>query len=260
MAKQRYISTSIWDDDWFVEELDYKEKLFYFYLLTNQYTNIAGIYKLSVRKMAIELNFPPTEIKNLLKSFENHNKVYYREQYIIMVNWPKHQKWQVKTTIHKGIRAILIKDIPDTLLDTITKEHIPYLYPIHTLSEGINKIDIPYTYPPSYIDKDLNLDSDFDSDFDSNKGFNKGENNEKHKYGEYKHVLLTDKEYEGLKTKVDDREKWIKILDESIQEKGNIYHIKDFNLAIQKWYKKELERNGKGKPEREIETFEAVKF
>ena len=66
----------------------------------------------------------------------------------------------------------------------------------------------------------------------------------KHKYGEYQHVLLTDKQYEDLKGKVDDREKWIKILDESIEEKGNIYKIKNFYLAALKWYKKEIERTG----------------
>ena len=61
------------------------------------------------------------------------------------------------------------------------------------------------------------------------------------KFGEYKHVLLTPDQYRKL------LKKWgkmklqhmIKVMDESIQEKGNIYHIKDFNLALQKWAKKE---------------------
>jgi len=87
----------------------------------------------------------------------------------------------------------------------------------------------------------------------------KEEKDIKKKYGEYFHVFLTDKQYEGLKSKVDDVEKWIRIIDETIQEKGNIYHIKDFNLAIQKWYKKDTERNGK-KPDRKPQTFKAKKF
>lgn len=61
----------------------------------------------------------------------------------------------------------------------------------------------------------------------------------KHEYGEYKHVLLSDKQYEELKDCVDDREKWIKKLDESIEEKGNIYNIKNFKMAAIKWYKRE---------------------
>ena len=59
----------------------------------------------------------------------------------------------------------------------------------------------------------------------------------KHKHGEYKHVLLTDEEYELLKDKVDNRDKWIKILDEAIETKG--YKYKNHSLVIQKWYKKE---------------------
>ncbi len=85
----------------------------------------------------------------------------------------------------------------------------------------------------------------------------KKEKEPKHKYGEYKHVLLTDEQYEDLKDKVDDREKWIRIIDESIEEKGNKYGIKNFNLAIQKWYKRE--QNNKN-PERKIETLEPAKF
>lgn len=59
------------------------------------------------------------------------------------------------------------------------------------------------------------------------------------KYGEYFHVFLTDKQYSDLKGKVDNREKWIKIMDEAIEEKGNIWHIKNFYLALIKWYKKD---------------------
>ncbi len=81
---------------------------------------------------------------------------------------------------------------------------------------------------------------------------------EKKKYGEYKHVLLTDKQYSDLLEKVDDREKWIKIIDESIEEKGNIYKIKNFYLAIQKWYKRD---NGRSEePSKELEaTLERLK-
>lgn len=57
----------------------------------------------------------------------------------------------------------------------------------------------------------------------------------KHKYGEYSHILLTDDEYEKLKDKVDDRNKWIGIVDEGIELKG--YKYQSHYLAILKWYK-----------------------
>jgi len=79
----------------------------------------------------------------------------------------------------------------------------------------------------------------------------KEEKDIKKKYGEYKHVLLTDKQYEDLKEKVDDREHWIKTIDESIEEKGNIYKIKNFYLTAIKWYKRELDKH----PKKEEQTF-----
>lgn len=164
MAKQRYISTSIWDDDWFVEELTKQEKLFYFYLLTNEHTNIAGIYKISVRRIAQESGFAKKEILSILKHFEKAKKVYYRQEYLIMPNWPKHQKWETSTQIHKGLRAILIREVPDSVLEAITTDTIPYLYPIDTLSKGIQWVEVSYQYPPIHkdLDSDLNLDSDLD--------------------------------------------------------------------------------------------------
>ena len=163
MAKQRYISTAIWDDDWFVEELSHAEKLFYFYLLTNEHTNIAGIYKLSMRKIALETGFTQEEVSEVFDTLEKARKVYYRESHIIMVNWPKHQNWESSERIHKGLRSILIKEVPHSVLKAIQTENIPYTYPIHTLSRGINDLDISYTYPSNYLDSDSDSDSNLNT-------------------------------------------------------------------------------------------------
>lgn len=55
----------------------------------------------------------------------------------------------------------------------------------------------------------------------------------KHKYGEYKNVLLTDDEYNKLKTDYINCEQLIKYLDEYIEMKG--YKAKSHYLAIKKW-------------------------
>lgn len=74
----------------------------------------------------------------------------------------------------------------------------------------------------------------------------------KHKYGEYKHVLLTDDDLEYLKSKYTNYEELIKYLDEYIEMKG--YKAKNHKLAIEKWvvdavneYKKK--HNIENKPE-----------
>ena len=57
----------------------------------------------------------------------------------------------------------------------------------------------------------------------------------RHKYGEYKHVLLTDNQYEKLIKDFGqiDVNAAIKILDEYIQKSGKKY--KDFNLVLRSW-------------------------
>ena len=75
-------------------------------------------------------------------------------------------------------------------------------------------------------------------------------NKQKHKYGEYKHVLLTDDELERLKNDYDNYEELIKYLDEYIEMKG--YKAKNHNLAIRKWVVEAVNKNNKhieSKPE-----------
>ena len=97
-------------------------------------------------------------------------------------------------------------------------------------------------------------------DKDKEKVKDKGKEKEKdpappkHKHGEYFHVLLTDKEYLQLELLVDNRNTWIKKLDEYIDTTGKSY--KNHKLTMTNWYKKEQEK----KPERKIETFTAAKF
>lgn len=65
---------------------------------------------------------------------------------------------------------------------------------------------------------------------------------EKHKYGEYQHVLLTDRQFERLVNDYGEFEvqSAIKFLDEYIQMKG--YKVKDHNLALRKWVFKAVKR------------------
>lgn len=69
----------------------------------------------------------------------------------------------------------------------------------------------------------------------------------KHKYGEYQHVLLTDKEHTHLLdlygASLDEH---IKILDEYIETSGKKY--KNHSLVIQKWVHDEWMKRNKDKP------------
>lgn len=78
---------------------------------------------------------------------------------------------------------------------------------------------------------------------------NKNTNNKvsKHKYGEYQHVLLTDKEHTHLLDLYGDSlDEHIKILDEYIETSGKKY--KNHSLVIQKWVHDEWMKRNKDKP------------
>ena len=78
----------------------------------------------------------------------------------------------------------------------------------------------------------------------NNKNTNK---QSKHKYGEFQHVLLTDKEHTHLLDLYGDSlDEHIKILDEYIETSGKKY--KNHSLVIQKWVHDEWMKRNKDKP------------
>lgn len=106
MAKQRYINTKFWSDNW-VSELNPLERYLFLYFLTNEHTNIAGLYELPLRTMAFETGIDKEMLVKMLPRFEG--KVYYIEGWIFLKNFAKHQA--VNDSVKKGITASM-KEIP----------------------------------------------------------------------------------------------------------------------------------------------------
>lgn len=119
--------------------------------------------------------------------------------------------------------------------------------------DGGIKIDttsVQKCYDPS-IKNDTS--SSIKNDTDNNTVINNTFNNKKdvythkHKYGEYQHVLLTDKEHTHLVelygTSLDEH---IKILDEYIETSGKSY--KNHSLVLQKWVHDEWTKRSKNNP------------
>lgn len=78
----------------------------------------------------------------------------------------------------------------------------------------------------------------------------KEKNNIKHKYGEYKNVLLTDEEYDRLVMEYSECNtiKAIEYLDEAIEMKG--YKYKSHYLALRKWVFNAIKTKGNKKEEK----------
>ena len=87
-----------------------------------------------------------------------------------------------------------------------------------------------------YITKQYNINN-------NNKASKKKTTKEpRHKYGEFKNILLSDKELEKLKTEYGEElvEKYIKKMDEWIELNGRRY--KNYYLALRQWMNKEVSK------------------
>ena len=92
MSKKRSVNTAFWSDP-FIEDIAPEYKLLFLYLITNEKTNMLGIYEASKRKMSFETGLSLETIKDGLEVFERLGKVKYIDNYIILVNYMKHQKY-----------------------------------------------------------------------------------------------------------------------------------------------------------------------
>jgi hypothetical protein len=148
MATNRYISTGFWDDEW-VQTLNPDEKLMYLYLLTNTLTNIAGVYKITIRRIVFDVGLDEARVSEILEKFQKDKKAYYYNGYIILPAWPQHQKADTRSKIKDGIDAIL-KELPKNIISYMVS--IGYRYHI----DG-------YAYESNYSDSDSDSDSDLNN-------------------------------------------------------------------------------------------------
>jgi hypothetical protein len=160
VSTQRYISTSFWDDEW-IQSLDPSEKLLYLYLMTNPLTNIAGVYKITDRRISFDTGFNIDTVKMILEKFEKAGKVYRMDEFIIIPSWPKHQKWETAPKIKSGIVSCLTK-LDKNFLQKLVE--IEYKFDLRIVYDTLS---IPYPYPSNYSDLDLDLDTDLDTDINS---------------------------------------------------------------------------------------------
>ena len=89
MSKTRMINTRLWNDGWVREKLNPLDRLVFIYLLTNEHTNISGIYELPISTMSFETGIEKEELnKSMLPRLEP--KVFYKKGWVILINFLKH--------------------------------------------------------------------------------------------------------------------------------------------------------------------------
>lgn len=152
-SKQRYISTSFWDDRW-VSGLRPTDKLLYLYLLTNTLTNIAGVYKLTERRISFDTGLDIDMVREGIDTFQEAGKAYLHGEYMVIPAWPQHQKWESRSRIRAGIEAILSELSPEVKKYMIS---IGYRYPINGIGKG-------YVYESNYLESESESESDLEPD------------------------------------------------------------------------------------------------
>lgn len=97
MAKNRYVNTKFWTDPYVLEKLNPLDKLLYLYLMTNPYTDISGVYELPLKIASVELGIDRENLENvMLPKLEADGKIMYRDGWVAIKNFIKHQKHNPK--------------------------------------------------------------------------------------------------------------------------------------------------------------------
>lgn len=65
MSKNRFINTKFWSDN-FIIELNPLDRYLFLYFLTNEHTNIAGIYELPLRTISFETGIEKDMLEKMI--------------------------------------------------------------------------------------------------------------------------------------------------------------------------------------------------
>src|SRR3990167_6095536 len=122
---QRCINTKFWSDN-FIVELDPIERYLFLYFLTNEHTNIAGVYELPLKIMAFETGLDKEMLLKIIDRFTD--KIRFYNGWIFIKNFPRHQKLSGEN-VDKGIKYIwdnVPQEIKEGLIRGMQGVSIPF--------------------------------------------------------------------------------------------------------------------------------------
>lgn len=148
MAIYRNIQTSFWTDSKVVDDFDSDDKLFYLYLMTNPYTNLAGCYQISISHVSLETGFSKDKVKKLLeKASKELNTIRYDQETneILILKWSNYN-W----TNSEKFRKPLLVEIERVRNESFKSYLMDIFNGIDTVSDGytygIDTVSIGYEY------------------------------------------------------------------------------------------------------------------
>lgn len=96
MSKNRYINTRFWSDN-FISELNPLDRYLFLYFLTNEHTNICGIYEIPLRTISFETGIEIDMLKKMIKRLVS--KIHYIDGWVYIKNFARHQAVNEKVII-----------------------------------------------------------------------------------------------------------------------------------------------------------------
>jgi hypothetical protein len=146
MAKLRSVSTAFWSDP-FIEELTPSEKLLYIYFITNEKTNMLGIYEVSIKKICFETGLTKEIVLKAFETFRLSGKIKYDSNFIILVNFIKHQNYNPNM---KKAAIECYNNLPNHLkINDLSIEGLNPFEAFETLSNHlgmVRKVEYEYEY------------------------------------------------------------------------------------------------------------------
>ncbi len=217
----RNIDTEIWNDPKVSDAFTPEDKLFWFFCLTNPLGNLSGVSEISYNQMVKFLGFSEQTVKNLIYRFEEiHKLITYVEdtKELFIHNWHKYN-WTKSPKFEQSLFKFINKIKDDRIRESVTNMYDQFKNDLKVEVTPIDNMNL-FNLPSETVEDTTKL--------------------VKHKYGEFKNVLLTEDEHEKLMSMAFGKE-YLEKLSIYIGSKGAAY--KSHYLTILNW----LRRDGKEK-------------
>ena len=257
MGIKRIVDTSFWTDGK-VDEFSPEDKFFMLYLLTNPFSTQLGIYEISIKQVAFQMGYSIDAVRVLIDRFENKYKIILFSQEtneIAIKNFLKH-------SIIKGgapVRDCLIKEIKNVKDKGLLARVFSHIKDSELLNETVKGIiaeyeekngSLSYSNEKQNENENENENENDVSYHDSStnrskptKSRKKKSDEVRHQYGEYKNVLLSDKDLDKLKSEFPDWQDRIERLSSYMKSAGKTYA--DHLATIRNWARKDTETGRK---------------
>ena len=258
MGIKRVVDTDFWTDEKVMDMFTPEDKLFFVYLLTNPHTTQLGIYAVNPKYIALETGYNGDSIKVLLDRFEKqYGIIKYSEstQEIAVKNFLKHSIVKggapVRDCLIRELKAVKNKELINFVFAHIKQyEHINKT--VRDIIEEYEELngEIVYCYDKRKSAKKENNENVNDNENENDVSLDESPNESlpplstekkvRHKYGEYKNVLLSDEDMQKLKKEFPiDYEERIERLSSYIASTGKVY--KNHLATIRNWARKDKE-------------------